>query len=144
MKMMKTKWNPIKRTISAALCLFVLLMLLSEKLPAQEVKGCCASIYTAESLKQASLKELSSEYKRLNRRPCAECNSWTRSGLFQVMTELGNRLDGKSKTAIRKAMGKADEQEGNKWIYDWRNGHDYLFFEFTDKRAKAQWYFALE
>lgn len=124
--------------------MFIALMLLCGQLSAQEEKDCCKSIYTAETLKQVSLKELSLEYRRLNRKRCEECNSWSQSGLFQVMTELGNRLDGKSKADIRKAMGKADEKEDNKWIYNWRNGHDYLFFEFTDERAKAQWYYAYE
>lgn len=140
---MKAKFRP-PQTLSYFSCLFLVWMLLCGRLSAQEAKDCCQSIYNAEALKQVSLQELSLEYRRLNNKRCEECNSWARSGLFQVMTELGNRLDGKSKADIRKAMGKADEKEGNKWIYDWRNGHDYLFFEFTDGRAKAQWYYAYE
>lgn len=140
---MKAKFLP-QKNYRHFKCLVLALMLLCGKLHAQDVKGCCASIYSTDSLKKVSLNDLSVEYRRLNRKRCAECNSWARSGLFEVMTELGNRLEGKSRVDIRKAMGKADEQEGNKWIYDWRNGHDYLFFEFTDGRAKAQWYYAYE
>lgn len=118
--------------------------MLSNNLSAQEQKNCCSTSFTQDSIKYVSLKVLSSEYRRLKRKPCEDCFDWARSGLQLVMIELGERLEGKSKSDIRKVMGKPTDIDEGQWIYDWRDGHDYLFFEFTNDRAKADWYHAYE
>lgn len=123
--------------------MIVALVFFTAVLSAQDQKDCCLSVFSAETVKQVSLEELAREYRRLRRQSCKDCFKWS-SGLQLLMTELGERLEGKSKAIIRKSMGRPDEKKGNQWIYDWRNGHDYLFFEFTAGRAKAQWYYAYE
>lgn len=124
-------------------CMIVAFLLCTTVLNAQDQKDCCASVFSGEILKQVSLEELAREYRRLRKHSCKDCFKWS-SGLQLLMSELGVRLEGKSKAIIRKIMGRPDEKQGNQWIYDWRNGHDYLFFEFTGGRARAQWYYAYE
>jgi hypothetical protein len=124
-------------------CMLLAFLLFSGVLSAHDQKDCCSSVFSVGMLKQVSLEELAREYRRLRKHSCKDCFKWS-SGLQLVMSELGVRLEDKSKTIIRKNMGRPDEKKGNQWIYDWRNGHDYLFFEFIEGRAKAQWYYAYE
>ena len=133
-----------RKKLKTACVLLLPLLLVCIELSGQERKGCCASKYSKESVKLVSLEEVSKEYKRLRRVRCEECSSWSASGLQMVMIELGNRLDGKSKDEIKSVMGKPDEIEDNDWIYNWREGHDYLYFTFDQGRGKAAWFYAYE
>jgi len=106
---------------------------------AQNKKTCCSSKYTDETLSTLSTLDLSREYKRLKRKHCKDCSLST-SGLVWVMTELGKKLDGKSREEIKRMMGDPDLLEGERWIYSWRSKRDYLYFDFTGDVGKANWY----
>jgi hypothetical protein len=67
--------------------------------------------------------------------------------LHQVMTELGQRLGvaGTTSARVRAIMGEPDERKPERWAYQWRGWHDYLYFELAhDRVVRADWYMAGE
>jgi hypothetical protein len=105
---------------------------------------CCRSVY-AGGWDTMDLNRLGKEYKRLKSLKCSDCDHFS-SDLMTVMEVLGKRLDGSRKGRVRKVMGKPDEKEGLRQIYQWRNGHDYLYFtkEHGSRTVKHGWYYAYE
>jgi hypothetical protein len=105
---------------------------------------CCISTYSVSQFDSLNLEQLGAEYKRLKSLNCQYCSRF-RSHYMLVMEQLGTKLNGESRKAIKRVMGKPDERERNKLIYQWRGGHDYLYFTFNHGSAgKSNWYYAYE
>jgi hypothetical protein len=62
------------------------------------------------------------------------------------MEELGTRLNGQPRAAVRRIMGRPDSHTKNgTLIYSWRYNHDYLRFRpATNGTVVSSWYMALE
>lgn len=124
---------------------FSLLMLCSSYSAGQHDKGCCDSRFAPAQLDSLPIPTLAKEYRRLRRRGrwCSDCSDWL-SGQHEVMVALSSKLVGLPPSQVRRFMGKPDEKEDGKWFYDWRDGHDAVFFDFPDGRARSFWYHAYE
>lgn len=110
----------------------------------EEAPACCQSRYPTTALGPYSTAQLGQEYQRLKRAKCAACSRYG-SDLQKVMNELGTRLNGQPRAAVRQAMGRPDEASDSVLIYHWRYRHDYLRF----RRAPggtvvSSWYYAWE
>jgi hypothetical protein len=66
--------------------------------------------------------------------------------MHRVMAELGVRLGAGTRTGfVTGIMGEPDERKPERWAYQWRGWHDYLFFEISgDRVVKSDWYMAFE
>jgi hypothetical protein len=67
--------------------------------------------------------------------------------LHSVMIELGKRLGaaGTKTGFLTGIMGEPDERKPERWAYQWRGWHDYLYFEISgDHVVKSDWYMAME
>jgi hypothetical protein len=106
--------------------------------------SCCTSRYSHAQLDSLSLDDLGREYRRLRSRRCADCDRYG-SDLMRVMILLGERSNGVNERTIRSVMGRPDERQDGRLIYDWRSGHDHLEFTFgEDGKAQSRWYHAYE
>ena len=101
-----------------------------------------------------SLVELGRRFQALRKRQRAQppgnfdsdLDGWN-GELHNVMTELGRRLGvaGTKTSQVRFIMGEPDEKTAARWVYWWRGGHDYLFFELAKATVtKSDWYMAGE
>lgn len=63
----------------------------------------------------------------------------------EVMAELGRQLGQVRTDRLLQIMGPPDERRANRWIYFWRGGHDYLYFEVEGARVtSSHWWMAGE
>jgi hypothetical protein len=113
------------------------------KVPETKMRECCACKYPEEQWYSLDINILGAEYHRLKRKKCEACNSWL-SDYGGVMKVLGNKLNGKTEQQVIKIMGKPEAMEDGNYIYFWRGGHDYLYFNFPQGKAISQWYYALD
>jgi hypothetical protein len=101
-----------------------------------------------------SLAELSHRFQELRqRRKAKKAGELDRSvdgfggELHEVMTDLGKRLGvaGTAAARVLAIMGEPDERKAERWAYQWRGWHDYLYFEIANDRVvRADWYMAGE
>ena len=106
---------------------------------------CCESRYPTATFSQYTTRQLGQEYQRLRRLRCPACDYYT-SDFHWIMEELGTRLNGQPRAAVRRIMGRPDSYaKKGTLIYSWRYNHDYLRFRpAADGTVKSSWYMALE
>lgn len=109
-----------------------------------EESACCESRYPATAFQQYTTQQLGQEYQRLRRLKCPACSRY-RSDFHQLMEELGTRLNGQPRAAVRRIMGRPDSSSDSMLVYYWRYTHDYLRFRpAADGTVISSWYMALE
>ena len=109
-----------------------------------EERNCCESRYPTAAFQQYTTQQLGQEYQRLRRLRCRVCNRYG-SDFHKIMQELGTRLNGQPRTAVRRTMGRPDSKTDSTLVYYWRYTHDYLRFRpAADGTVVSSWYMALE
>lgn len=104
--------------------------------------------------KPDKLASLGQEYQELRKQPGhfsgggewnAAVDKWG-GRKHEVMGELGELLKGQSTEVLLATMGEPDRRSaGERWIYYWRGGHDYLFFDCrAGKIVNVDWWMAGE
>ena len=109
-----------------------------------EEPACCESRYPTAAFQQYTTQQLGQEYQRLRRLRCPACSRY-HSDFHRLMEELGTRLNGQPRAAVRRTLGRPDSSSDSTLVYYWRYTHDYLRFRLAaDGTVVSSWYMALE